>query len=67
MTLTMKQLTKKSRYNKTSADDYAEIQRLYASIGRVTEMHYVHGIYTREFFDNYITKLTQQIAELETK
>jgi 2-iminoacetate synthase ThiH len=67
MSLTMKQITSKSRYKKTSDETYQEIQRLYASIGRVTEMHYVHGVYTREFFDNYITKLTQQIAELETK
>jgi 2-iminoacetate synthase ThiH len=66
MSLTMKQITSKSRYKKTSDETYQEIQRLYASIGRVTEMHYVHGIYTREFFDNYITKMTQQIAKLET-
>jgi 2-iminoacetate synthase ThiH len=66
MSLTMKQITSKSRYKKTSDETYQEIQRLYASIGRVTEMHYVHGVYTREFFDNYITKMTQQIAKLET-
>ena len=46
---------------------YQEIQELYASIGRMYELHYVKGLYTREFYENHVNSLLAKIAELESK
>ena len=67
MTMTNNQIFSKTRYKKTSDENYQQIQELYASIGRMYQIHFVNGTYTREFFENYVNAELATIAELESQ
>ena len=48
-------------------NNYEAIQNEYAHIGRLTELHFVKNLYTREFYNKKVDEALQRIAELETK
>ena len=44
---------------------YEAVQHEYAHIGRLTELHFNRGLYTREFFDKKVEQALLRIDAIE--